>query len=299
MKTVLLNDLIKESASFALRGSKVGCTFSLAGDLQPVEADIGQLRQVIHNIVINADQAMPRGGMITISAQNVGLGAQEVSSLKAGDYVRISIADQGIGIPEEHLAKIFDPYFTTKKKGSGLGLATAYSIIKKHGGAIAAESEPGAGTMISIFLPASSKEFKAPGDAMAGLVTGQGRVLIMDDEAIVLDAAGRILQTMGYEVELAKDGGEAIELYCKARESGKPFDVVVMDLTVPGGIGGKEALTKLIQIDPGVKAIVSSGYSHDPIMAHYETYGFLGVIAKPYRVQEMTDIVSKVIAMKR
>jgi PAS domain S-box-containing protein len=299
MKTVLLNDLIKESASFALRGSKVGSTFSMAGDLRPVEADIGQLRQVIHNIVINADEAMPQGGMITISAENVSLGAQEVISLEAGDYVKISIADQGIGIPREHLAKIFDPYFTTKKKGSGLGLATAYSIIKKHGGAIAAESEPGAGTMISIFLPASSKEFKAPGDAMAGLVTGQGRVLIMDDEAIVLDAAGRILQTMGYEVELAKDGGEAIELYCKARESGKPFDVVVMDLTVPGGIGGKEALTKLIQIDPGVKAIVSSGYSHDPIMAHYETYGFLGVIAKPYRVQEMTDIVSKVIAMKR
>jgi two-component system cell cycle sensor histidine kinase/response regulator CckA len=299
MKTVVINDLIKEAASFALRGSKAGRTFSLPDNLRPIEADSGQLRQVIHNIIINADQAMPEGGMIMISGENVSLGANEVLSLKAGDYVKICIADHGIGMPKEHLAKIFDPYFTTTKHGSGLGLATAYSIIKKHGGVIFAESELGVGTTISIYLPASAKELKTPEDTGIGLRAGHGRVLIMDDEAIILDAAGKILQTAGYEVEVAKDGGEAIVLYGKAREAGKPFDVVIMDLTVPGGMGGRETLARLIELDPGVRAIVSSGYSHDPIMAHYEDYGFLGVIAKPYRVRDMAEIVGKVMAVKR
>jgi PAS domain S-box-containing protein len=297
MKTVFINDLIREAASFALRGTKAGRTFSLAENLRPIEADIGQLRQVIHNIVINADQAMPQGGMITISGGNVSLGGNEFLSLKAGDYVRICVADQGIGIPKEHLDKIFDPYFTTKKHGAGLGLATAYSIIKKHGGIIFAGSKLGVGTTISIYLPASSKELKKKEDTSIGLRTGHGRILIMDDEAIILDAAEKILQTAGYEVELAKDGGEAIELYGKAREAGKPFDVVIMDLTVPGGMGGRETLAKLIELYPGVRAIVSSGYSQDPIMAHYEDYGFVGVIAKPYRVREMAEIVNKVISM--
>ncbi len=299
MKTIAIHELIKEAASFALRGSKAGRTLSLADKLRPIEADGGQLRQVIHNIVINADQAMPQGGMITISGENVSLGPNEIGSLKAGDYVRISFADQGTGIPKENLDKIFDPYFTTKKKGSGLGLATAYSIIKKHGGAMAAESDPGRGTKISLYLPASSKELKEPEGKSLGLRTGQGRILIMDDEAIVLDAAGKILETAGYEVELARDGNEAIERYGKARASGKPFDLVIMDLTIPGSMGGREALARLIKIDPAVKAIVSSGYSHDPIMARYADYGFLGVIAKPYRVREMAEIVGKVVAMKR
>lgn len=211
--------------------------------------------------------------------------------------MRICVADQGIGIPKEHLDKIFDPYFTTKKHGAGLGLATAYSIIKKHGGIIFAGSKLGVGTTISIYLPASSKELKKKEDTSIGLRTGHGRILIMDDEAIILDAAEKILQTAGYEVELAKDGGEAIELYGKAREAGKPFDLVIMDLTVPGGMGGRETLAKLIELYPGVRAIVSSGYSHDPIMAHYEDYGFVGVIAKPYRVREMAEIVNKVISM--
>ncbi len=297
MKTVVINDLVKEAASFALRGSKAGRTFSLTGNLRPVEADIGQLRQVIHNIVINADQSMPKGGLIKISGENVSLGGSEFLSLKAGDYVRVCIADQGAGIPKEYLAKIFDPYFTTKKHGAGLGLATAYSIIKKHGGAIFAESNLGVGTVISIYLPASMKELKKNEESNLGFRTGHGRILIMDDEAIILDAAGKILQTAGYEVELAKDGGEAIELYGKARKAGKPFDVVIMDLTVPGGMGGRETLAKLIELDPGVRAIVSSGYSHDPIMAHYEDFGFVGVIAKPYRVREMAEIVDKIMAM--
>jgi len=213
----------------------------------------------------------------------VGLGGNEFLSLKAGDYVRICIADQGAGIPKEYLAKIFDPYFTTKK----------------HGGAIFAESNLGVGTVISIYLPASMKVLNKNEESSLSFRTGQGRILIMDDEAIILDAAGKILETVGYEVEFAKDGGEAIEIYSKARETGKPFDVVIMDLTVPGGMGGKETLEKLIELDPRVRAIVSSGYSHDPIMAHYEDYGFVGVIAKPYRVREMAEIVDKVMAILR
>ncbi len=294
-KTVLINDVIKESAEFALRGSKAGCLFSIPGDLRPVEADEGQIRQVIHNIVMNADQAMPQGGMIKVSCENVVIGEHEARAMTPGEYVKISIADRGVGIPQEHLSKIFDPYYTTKQKGSGLGLATSYSIIKKHGGDIAVESEIGIGTTVMLYLPATLKEFEKSGDMRAELVSGKGRVLIMDDEEIIRDAAGSILQMAGYEVTVATDGSEAIELYRKARDSGKPFDVVIMDLTVAGGIGGKDAIKMLLDIDPAVKAIVSSGYSQDPIMANYRDYGFMGVIAKPYKIRDMSEIVQKVL----
>jgi PAS domain S-box-containing protein len=294
-KPALVNHLIKESAEFALRGSRTGCDCSIPDDLRPVEADEGQMRQVIHNIVINADQAMPQGGKIAITCENVVVKGQDVPALPPGEYVKIAIADHGIGIPKEHLSKIFDPYFTTKQKGSGLGLATSYSIIKKHGGTIAVESEIGVGTTFTLYLPASRSELQPSKAGSLGLVTGKGRVLIMDDEEIIRDSAGRILQTAGYEVELATDGSEAIELYRKAAQSGRPFDVVIMDLTVPGGVGGKDALQRLIEIDPAVKAIVSSGYSHDPIMANYRDYGFKGVIAKPYKIRDMSKIVKDVL----
>jgi PAS domain S-box-containing protein len=298
-KTISISELVKEAAGFALRGSKTGCTFSVPADLKPVEADAGQLRQVIQNIVINADQAMPRGGMIRIACENAAVQAREVQPLAAGEYVKISIADEGVGIPQEQIGKIFDPYFTTREKGSGLGLAAVYSIIKKHGGAITASSEPGVGTTVSVYLPVSLKEAGSPVRTSGELVFGKGRVLIMDDEEIIRDAAGRVLQAAGYEVESAADGNAAIELYCKAREAGKPFDLVIMDLTVPGGVGGKDAVRRLHEIDPGVKAIVSSGYSQDPILANYRDYGFLGVITKPYHIREMSEIVSRVIAKDR
>ena len=294
-KVFLLNDLLKESAGFALRGSRAVCSFTIPDDLRPVEADEGLLRQVIHNIVINADQSMPLGGMINIACENVNLGAQEVRTLVSGDYVKIAFADHGIGIPKEHLSKIFDPYFTTKHNGSGLGLATSYSIVKKHGGEIAVESAIGEGTTVVVLLPASRKEFTAAGAGIGALVFGHGRILIMDDEAIVRDTAGRILQTAGYEVELAADGNDMLALYRKACESGNPFAAVILDLTVPGGMGGKDALKMLLSIDPAVKAIVSSGYSQDPIMAHYRDYGFMGVLAKPYKIRDLSEIVNKVI----
>lgn len=296
-KTITIGDLIKEAAGFALRGSKAGCAFSLPDGLRPVDADTGQLRQVIYNMVINADQAMPQGGVLRVNAENVILDARNSRALPAGEYVKIAIADSGIGIQQEHASKIFDPYFTTKETGSGLGLATSYTIIKKHGGDITVDSEPGRGTTFTIFLPAS-KQAATEADRTGGmLVPGAGRVLIMDDEEIIRDTAGRILQASGYEVVTACDGSEAVELYRGAREAGKPFAAVILDLTVPGGIGGRDALQMLLQIDPAVKAIVSSGYSHDPIMANYRDYGYLGVITKPYTVREMSEVVSKVIAM--
>ncbi len=299
IKRVLkIGDVIKDSTEFALRGSRAVCTFSIPGDLLPVEADEGQFRQVIHNIVINASQSMAQGGMINVSCENITIRAQEKKAISPGDYVRIAVADHGIGIPKEHLSKIFDPYFTTKHAGSGLGLATSYSIIKKHGGEIAVESAVGKGTTVSLFLPAS-QDFLAAGATKVVLVSGKGRILIMDDEEIVRDAAGRILETAGYEIEFARDGMETIALYRKAFESGNPFDVVILDLTVPGGMGGKDAMKELLGIDPAVKAIVSSGYSHDPIMARYRDFGFMGVIAKPYKIRDMSEIVKKVITAEK
>jgi len=294
-RVLVIGDVLKDTADFASRGSSAVCVFSIPGDLRPVEADEGQLRQAIHGIVINAVQSMPRGGVINVSCENIIIGEQENPTLTPGGYVKITIADQGIGIPREHFAKIFDPYFTTKQKSSGLGLATAYSIIKKHGGSIAVDSELDVGTTITLFLPSSRKEVMAPYNRNEGLVRGRGRVLIMDDEEIIRDSAGMILHTAGYDVEVAREGREAIELYRKAHESGKPFDAVILDLTVPGGIGGKDAVKKLLEIDPAVKAIVSSGYSQDPIMANYRDFGFVGVIAKPYKIWDMSEIVKKVM----
>jgi CheY-like chemotaxis protein len=239
---------------------------------------------------------MPQGGVIKVDCENVVIGPQPAPGMPPGEYVKIKIADRGVGIPREHLAKIFDPYFTTKQKGSGLGLAASYSIMKKHGGDITAESVIGLGTTLVLYLPAArGEEVNPSGSKPAGLASGSGRVLIMDDEEIIRDAARRILQTAGYEVEVTADGSEAIDLYRKARETGKPFGVVIMDLTVPGGIGGKDAIKRLLEIDPAVRAIVSSGYSHDPIMANYRDYGFMGVIAKPYKIREMSEIVRKVL----
>ncbi len=297
-KTIKISDLIREAATFALRGAPSTATFSLSDDMRSVEADAGQLRQVIHNIVSNADQAMPRGGQILICGRNVTIGEGASTTLEHGDYVEVTISDQGIGIPPEHVTKIFDPYFTTKQRGSGLGLATAYSIVKKHSGSITVSSELGRGTTISFYLPASAQAAAASAPPGSPLVQGKGRILIMDDEAVVRDAAGRTLESAGYEVESAQEGTEAIALYCRARESGRPFDVVIMDLTVPGGVGGKDAVKKLLEIDPAAKAIVSSGYSQDPVMANYRDYGFLAVISKPFFVREMTEIVAKVVAMK-
>jgi signal transduction histidine kinase len=281
--------IIMDSAGFVLRGSNVRCTFSLPEDLWDVEVDGGQMSQVINNLIINADQAMPDGGIITVHAENVTLGHDENLPLPEGKYVHISIRDQGIGIPGENLSKIFDPYFTTKKKGSGLGLAGVYSILMKHNGHVGVESKPGSETTFHIYLPATEKRFVEENSLpeQGEPCKGKGRILIVDDEKVVRQTAREILEHLGYQADVCEDGTAALNLYREARESGIPYAFVFMDLTIPGGMGGKVTMKKLLEIDPDVKGVVTSGYSNDPILAHYREYGFCGVIVKPFTVDEI------------
>ena len=297
VKTVAsLAELIRESAGFALRGSRVRHELHLPDDLWLVEADEAQMTQVINNLLINADQAMPEGGAISISCENVRLKAHEIPPLDAGKYILVTITDRGTGIPKEHLDKVFDPYFTTKQRGSGLGLAVTYSIINNHGGHITLESTLGKGTTFRLYLPATDKKLLPARVEAETITTGQGRVLVMDDEETIRTTMRDILVRLGYEVAFAEDGAEAIELYANAMDKrGTPFDAVIMDLTIAGGMGGREAVKKLIEIDPKVKAIVSSGYSKDPVMAEYKQFGFSGVIAKPFRIKDLSEVVHRVI----
>ncbi len=294
--TISIRDAMRDMVSFALHGSKSNCEFSISDDLWSIEADEGQLNQVINNLVMNADQAMPEGGTVTVSCRNRTLKADSGLPLSPGNYVRISVADRGPGIPTENLGKIFDPYFTTKQKGSGLGLATAYSIIKQHNGHIAVESARGVGTVFHIYLPAIDCAVPAEPATAGTTRPGVGAILFMDDDEMVRDTAGRILTRLGYTVFYARDGAEAITAYEQARAEGRPFDVVIMDLTIPGGMGGKEAVKRLREIDPSVKAIVSSGYSDDPVMANYADYGFNSVVSKPYTIHKLGDTIRKVLA---
>lgn len=293
-KTMFISELLKESALFALSGSNVQCEFSISNNLWAVEIDEGQINQVINNLIINAIQSMPEGGRIKLTAENVTVSEGE----KKGRYVKISIVDQGIGIPKEHLPKIFEPYFTTKQKGSGLGLAIVYSIIKKHGGYIEVETELGVGTTFKVYLPASLKNVFMRKGLKEKIQTGKGKILVMDDEELVRKVVGEMLVFLGYEVEFAKEGIEAIELYKKAKAQGQPFDAIIMDLTIPKGMGGKETINKLLEIDPTVKAIVSSGYSTDPVMTEFTKYGFKGFIIKPFKIKELGEVLYRVIMEK-
>ncbi|HEY83332.1 MAG TPA: PAS domain S-box protein [Dehalococcoidia bacterium] len=287
-KIASIAELIRDSATFALRGSSSKCEFSLPEDLWPVEIDEGQMNQVITNLVINADEAMPGGGTIRIEARNTVIRRRGALPLPRGNYVEIIVEDHGIGISEKHLGRIFEPYFTTKQKGSGLGLATTYSIIKSHDGYITVESKLGVGTTFHIYLPASKKSIPVKKEAAEEApLRGKGKILVMDDEEMVREMLSEMLRAAGYEVELVADGSEAIARYAEAKESGRPFDAVILDLTVPGAMGGKEAIKKLLEIDPDVKAIVSSGYSTDPIMADFKKYGFSAVVTKPYSAGEL------------
>jgi CheY-like chemotaxis protein len=294
-KTASIDELLKDTTVFTLSGSNVKCKFSIPEDLWSVEIDEGQISQVINNLIINADQAMPEGGTISISAENVIIGAEDVLPLKEGRYLKIKIQDQGIGIPEEYLQKIFDPYFTTKQKGSGLGLTIAYSIIKNHKGYIAVKSKLGVGSKFSIYLPALEKQIPKKKEAEIRPITGKGKIMVMDDEEIIRTSLGEILTFLGYEPEFARNGEEALATYKKAIDSGQSFDAVILDLTIRGGMGGKETIKKLIEIDPKVKAIVSSGYSTDPVMADFKNYGFRGVVAKPYDIKELSKELDDVI----
>ena len=295
-KITSIADLLKDAASFALSGSNVACQFRIPDTLWPVEIDEGQVNQVTSNIIINAGQAMPNGGAIKLCAENMNVGSEHALPLPDGKYVKISIEDKGVGISQEHLQQIFEPYFTTKQTGSGLGLATAYSIIKRHDGHITVESQTGMGTTFHIYLPAFPDEtFTAEEDEVGITETGEGKILVMDDEDMVRKLLRDTLAVYGYEVTTAADGTMAIELYKEASESGNPFDAVIMDLTIPGGMGGLEAVQRLTEFDPDVRAVVSSGYSNDPVMTNFRESGFSGVIAKPYRMSKLNSVLHDVI----
>ncbi|MBE9519795.1 MAG: response regulator, partial [Proteobacteria bacterium] len=292
--TTSVKEIVEESASFALSGAKAKCKFSWPENLWPVEGDKGQIGQVIQNLVSNADQAMPEGGVIKIWAENTIIGDVTELPLPGGRYIKISIRDMGKGIPEEYLSKIFDPYFTTKQRGSGLGLAVCYSVIKSHHGLITVESEFGIGATFYIYLPASEKAADIETEENK-TIGGEGTILVMDDEEMVREVLSGMLDFLGYQVELAADGAEAVDLYQKAQQTGGHYDAVIMDLTVPGGMGGKEATRKLLELDPGAKVIVSSGYGNDPIMAEYAQYGFSGVVSKPFIVETLSSTLHAVI----
>jgi PAS domain S-box-containing protein len=295
-QTAAIAEVLAESATFALHGSRVRCACAIPDDLWPVDIDRGQMHQVFLNVILNAAQAMPDGGMVQVHGENITLGTDYALPLRPGRYVKITICDTGCGIPAEHLPKIFDPYFTTKERSSGLGLPTAYTIVAKHDGHITVESAAGIGTTVAIYLPASQHPLLPEQSEAHRPGAGGGRILVMDDEAAICDVACAMLTSLGYDVTCAQDGAEALMLYYNAKAAAQPFTAVLLDLTVPGGMGGRETMAQLRAIDPQVKAIVSSGYSDAPVMGDFRQYGFSAVIVKPYTLAELGEVLRRVLA---
>jgi PAS domain S-box-containing protein len=299
MRPTSIADLVRESVSFALAGSNVGCQLELPDELWPVEVDDAQISRVMQNLVLNAEEAMPDGGSIRVRVSNRMMGPGNDHSLVEGRYVRISVEDHGSGIEREQLARIFEPYFTTKDHGSGLGLSVCYSIVNRHRGALVVESEPELGSTFFVYLPAAAADIEEVREFAQEPLQGTGRVLVMDDEAMVRDVASAMLEHLGYLPETVVDGAAAVELYSREAQAGRPFDVVIMDLTIPGGMGGQDAIAWLLSMDPEVRCIVSSGYSDDPVMADYRAWGFRGVVRKPYSVDDLARALQAVMMEPR
>ncbi len=295
-EVVSLQRLVRDAVSFMLRGSNVRPVVTVPTSLHSIRADGGQICQVLNNLIINADQAMPGGGTLTITGGNEILPGDNPSNLGAGPYVRLDIHDSGCGISPDSLAKIFDPYFSTKVSGTGLGLATAYSIIQRHKGHIGVSSILGAGTTFTILLPSigtASDEILLATEKITESSRG-GSILVMDDEKMIRDIASQMLSFLGYEVTTCADGKEAIELYQTSLQSQKTYAAVIMDLTIPGGLGGKEAAEHILAFDPTAHLIVSSGYSSDPVVANFRQHGFSGAITKPYNMNDFKLALSSV-----
>jgi PAS domain S-box-containing protein len=294
-KLTSLQNIVSDSADFALRGSNIRCEYRIAEGLYPVAVDVGQMSQVINNLVINAKQAMPEGGILRIWMENVD-GHAKGYQLKPGRYLKVTVQDQGTGIPTEHLERIFDPYFTTKSGGSGLGLASVHAIIAKHDGALKVESSVGFGTSVSFAIPASDCGPEKTEQARGEAFRGSGRILVMDDDPSIRETLSEMLQLIGYDVVSCDDGREALRLYGEAAQGGEPFRLAIMDLTIPGGLGGELAVQRLLQEYPEAKVIVASGYSDSTVMADYRAHGFSAAIAKPYTISVVSEVLRSLTA---
>lgn len=298
-ETASISQVIKDSADFVLHGGKAELKLEIPDNLWLVDIDRGQVGQVVQNLIINARQAMPEAGIIVISCANIeSIRGEDPAPLLpiTEKYVRISIADSGVGIPEAIMGKIFDPYFSTKQMGSGLGLSITHSIIRKHGGDITVRSEAGKGTTFNVYLPVSAEKILVE-KSLAALPTlpPDTKILVMDDDKLVLEVVGEMLAYLGCEAVFAASGGEAIELFRQARERGRPFDLVILDMTIPGGMGGQEAAAIILKEAPATRLVVASGYSTDPVLANYQHYGFAAAIAKPFRIEELSVIIKDVL----
>ena len=299
--------VVERAAAFSLSGSNILCDVVESDEIWSAHADSQQIGQAIHNLIINAAESMPSGGTITIRFENTVVESPN-TTLSPGRYVHIAISDHGVGIPAENIERIFDPYFSTKAKGAakgtGLGLSISHSIITNHGGKITATSRVGAGSTFNILLPAAdiaadaeSKTCEAkPGAQPNGMITGSGKILVMDDEAMIRELAGNMLRHLGYEVDFAEEGLAALDKYQAAMDASEPYDAVILDLTIKGGMGGQETIKRLKELDPEVRAIVSSGYSDNPVVANYSDYGFCEAVAKPYEMIEFSQTLHRVVS---
>ncbi|MHB8123600.1 MAG: hybrid sensor histidine kinase/response regulator [Desulfuromonadaceae bacterium] len=289
-------EIVRDSAEFALRGANVACEFAVTDGLWAAEVDTGQLSQVISNLVINADQAMPNGGLLNIAIENVAFD-RTAHNLSAGHYIRITVSDNGGGISKTSMGRIFEPYFTTKPSGNGLGLATTHSIITRHGGQIEVTSEVGRGTTFTIYLPVSNiiKQDETQAEQVQ-ISEGTGRILLMDDEDFIRDVVVDMLGMMGYECVTCKNGQQACTLYKQALETGCPFSAVIMDLTIPGGMGGVETMAEISLIDPMARGIVASGHCSDPVVASFRDYGFVAAVPKPFTLSQVAETLAEILA---
>ncbi len=286
---------LENAARFAISGSSCDYEILSQGDLWQINGDAGQIAQVIQNIVLNAEQSMPQGGKIKITVHKVPSDSEMPAVLDKGDYVSISMRDNGLGIPEKYLDRIFDPYFTTKERGSGLGLATSHSIVRNHGGVIVVESQLGEGTTFTMYLPAIREKIREPAAVVPPVDVPSARVLVMDDEEMIREVTRNLLRALGHECELAEEGKSAVAMFKAARNGGRPFDLVLLDLTIRDGMGGGETLQELLAIDPEVKAIVSSGYSDDDILSDYQSQGFKMFLKKPYKLEDLQKAINSLL----
>lgn len=293
---------LRQTVEFSLTGSDVSCSLDIDDNLRPLQADLGQINQVVQNLVINAVQAMPGGGELIIRAENADIGEDTVLPLEPGRYVLLLVRDNGVGISTEEQERIFDPYFSTKQGGSGLGLAIVFSIVQKHGGWVKVSSERGRGTDFYVYLPAGETEEALDEEERSEGLTSEwekASVLFMDDEQELAEVTTSLLDEMGYEVVSVPDGQKAIEEYCRAFFKGDKFDVLIMDLTIPGNMGGREALQKILEVDPEVQAVASSGYSSDPVMSRFSDFGFKAALVKPYKIEELDAVIQELVRGKK